>query len=488
MKDESLENNLVTLHGRGWTVRRLAREFNISRERVDRILGMNEQNRSMGTAITALSSKPKVSKKLGPHKEYIGELLEKYTDPAATNQRIFELIQDKGYEGGITILADYLKQIRGKKVEEPIICIETTRGQRGYHDWSEYYIEFTEHGKREKVTFFSFILGYSRRQYIEVVEDKTQRTLFKCLVSNFLYFDGVPREIKGDNQKACVDRWEMGAPVFNKNFMEFATFYRFRPLTIHPGKPTEDLKIERPFYYLETNFLNARTFFDLTDLKESLKKWLQERNDLRIHRTTRRRPIDLYGEEHPFLLALPREQYDTSLLEYRVVNNEACVEYRGYYYAVPKAYMFETCMVRLSDTEVIIYSPLCEEIKRYPIAAKGSPDRYIGRPSQPGSRKVSLTVSDLTSRLEVFGPEMTAYIEQIKRHKPGSYTHHLLRLLSLKVNYYADDIVLAVRRALLHKVYESSSIENFLSLNATKKNELRIFPDRKDDHKNDRYT
>ena len=488
MKDESLENNLVTLHGRGWTIRRLAREFHVSRERVSRILGINEQNRSNGTALTALTSKPKSSKKLGPHKEYIGELLEKYTNPAATNQRIFELIQDKGYEGGITILADYLSQIRGKKVEEPIFCIETTRGQRGYHDWSDYIIEFTRDGKRVKVTFFSFILGYSRRQYIEVVEDKTQRTLFKCLVNTFLYFDGVPREIKGDNQKACVDRWEMGAPVFNKSYMEFATFYRFRPLTIHPGKPREDLKIERPFYYLETNFLNARTFFDLSDLKESLRKWLQEKNDLRIHRTTRQRPMDRYGEEHPFLQVLPAAQYDTSLLEYRVVNNEACVEHGGYYYAVPKAYMFETCMVRLSDTEVIIYSPLCEEIKRYPIAAKGSPDRYIGRPSESGGRKVSLTLSDITSRLQVFGPEMTAYIEQIKRHKPGSYTHHLLRILSLKTIYYADDIVLALRRALLHKVYESSCIENFLSLNASKKNELRLFPDRKDDNQNDRYT
>jgi len=41
---------------------------------------------------------------------------------------------------------------------------------------------------------------YSRRQYIEVVEDKSQRTLFECLVYAFMYFDGVAREIKSDNQ------------------------------------------------------------------------------------------------------------------------------------------------------------------------------------------------------------------------------------------------------------------------------------------------
>jgi transposase len=99
------------------------------------------------------------------------------------------------------------------------------------------------------------------------VEDKTQRTLFRSLVNTFIYFDGVPREIQSDNQKACVDRWELGRPVFNKQMLEFATFYRFRPMAIHPGKPQENLKIERPFFYLEMNFLNARKFYTLTGVR-----------------------------------------------------------------------------------------------------------------------------------------------------------------------------------------------------------------------------
>ncbi|MCX6011836.1 MAG: IS21 family transposase [Chloroflexi bacterium] len=477
MKDESLENNIITLHERGWSVRRLSGEFGISRERVSRIIGRNENKRACVTGIKAV--KTKCSPKLDLYKEYIGDLLESYTEPPATNQRIFELIKEKGYQGGITILGDYLSGIRGKKVKDPVICIETAPGQRGYHDWSEYYIDFAEGGIREKVTFFSFILGYSRRQYIEVVEDKVRSTLLKSLINTFLYLDGVPKEIKSDNQKACVDRWELGQPVFNKNFLEFATHYRFRPKTIHPGKPQENLKIERPFYYLETNFLNARKFFNKTELKESLRRWLREKNDVRIHRTTRRRPIDLYKEEHPYLQALPVEQYDTSLLEYRIVNNESCVELGGYYYFVPKQYMFEACPVRVSDTEVIIYSPECEEIKRYPIAERGRKDRYIGRPRQENHSKVNLNISEIISRLEVFGAEMSDYIEQIKRHKPGSYAHHLRQILSLKVNYHVDDIIIAVRRALQHKVYESSSIENFLSLNAQKKNEVRLFPENK---------
>jgi transposase len=474
MKDESLENSIVTLYEKGWSVRRLSITFSISRERVNRILRRNEHQRNASNGENR-REKPSRGSMLDPYKETIAELLEQHTDPPPTKQRILELIREKGYTGGRTILHGYLTGVMGKQLPDPIYCVETAPGERGYHDWSDYVIDFTEGGPH-KVTFFSFILGYSRRQYIEVVEDKTQRTLFKSLVNTFVYFDGVPREIKSDNQKACVDRWELGGPVFNKQFLAFATHYRFRPLAIHPGKPRENLKIERPFYYLEVNFLNARKFYDLTDLKVTLRTWLTGTNDLRIHRRTRQSPLERFKEEHGFLQALPREQYDTSRLEYRVVNNESCVEWCGYYYVVAAKYMFESCLVRVSDTEIVIYAPSCEEIQRYRLAEKGEQDRYVGRNWQGERPKVSLSSPEIISRLEVFGTEMMQYIELIKRHKASSYTHHLKKILALKVNYHVDDIMMAVRRAMQHQVYDSCSIENFLSLNATKKNELRLLP------------
>lgn len=472
MKDESLENNIVTLFERGWTARGLSREFGISRGRVVRILVRNDHTRSVADEPLATTNyRPS---KLDACKAYIQELLETYVHPPVTNQRIFELIKEKGYDGGITILRDYLTGIRGKKTSEPIYCVETSAGQRGAHDWSDYMIAFTASGDSEKVTFFSFILGYSRRQYIEVVEDKTQATLLKCLVNTFLYFDGVVKEIKSDNQKACVDRWEAGRPIFNKKFLEFATHYRFRPLTIHPGKPSENLKIERPFYYLETNFLNARKFYDKADLKAQLLQWLHEKNDQRIHRTTKQKPIDLYKEELPYLQPLPNQQFDTSLIEYRVVNNESCIEWCGYFYAVPQRYMYEACPVRISDTEIIIYSPGCEEVRRYPLAEKGRKDRYIGRILPDSRKRADLNAGDVITRLQAFGPEMTDYISRMKQHKSKNYLHHLRHILSLKVNYHVDDIIIAVRRALKHKVYESASIENFLVMNAEKKNEVQL--------------
>lgn len=472
MKDELLENMVVTLHSRGWSLRDIARKLGISRGRVRRIMDGNRHKRETGG--DDQRTKAQRASLLDPYKEYITGLLDQYKDPHITNQRILELIREKGYQGGKTILGDYLAGLRGKKTEDPVVCVETAPGQRGSHDWSEYYIGFSDVNKKEKVIFFSFILNYSRRQYIEVVDDKTQPTLLKCLVSTFTYFDGVPCQVKSDNQKPCVDRWELGRAVFNKKYLEFASHYHFTPLSITPGKPRENLKIERPFYYLEKSFLSGRSFCNRADLKRQLTDWLENTNDQRIHRTTKQTPFSLYRQEYPFLQPLPKKHYDTALSGYRIVNNESCIEWQGYFYVVPKAYMHQTCLVREDNGQVIIYDSARGEIIGYPVAEKDSADRYIGR--TPREQKDNyLRIKEIISRLETMGPVMEEYIEQVKMYKSNSFRYHLSRILQLKVNYQKEDILLAVSRALKYKVYESSSIENFLHVNAQKKNEITLF-------------
>jgi transposase len=243
MKDEKLENSVVTLFTLGWAIRKLSCDLGISRGRVRRILARNAGSRDT-TGTGKVPVKRKGKSKLDPYKDEITFFLKKYSK--ATNQRVLEHIRDKGYDGGRTILGEYLLSIRRPGSKKPVRMVETDPGQRAAHDWSDYNIKFTGGGndKIVSVTFFSYILAHCRRQYMEVVEDKTQKTLMRCLINAFIYMDGVPREIKSDNQKACVDRWEYGRPVFNKKLLEFASHYRFKPLAITPGKPVENLYVK----------------------------------------------------------------------------------------------------------------------------------------------------------------------------------------------------------------------------------------------------
>jgi transposase len=477
MKDEAFENSVIYHHGQGWSIRRLARDYHCGRNRILRILNENKQRRAEGVS-TLVAPKVRHSK-LDPYKEHIQELLQQFGN--ITTQRIYEMIQEKGYPGKISQVEVYVRTIRTSKSPSVIKCVETAPGQRAAHDWSDYMIEFASSAaKSHKVTFFSYILAYSRRQYIEVVEDKTQRTLFECLVHAFMYFDGAPRQIKSDNQKACVDRWECGQPMFNRHFLGFASHYGFRPLAIRPGKPTENLKVERPFYYLETNFLNGRIFRDKNDLKEQLRSWLTQVNDVRVHRTTRRRPIDMFVDEVPCLLPLPTTHYDTSLIVYRVVNQESCVHYQGYHYFVPGDHLFKSCPLRVTSDQLIIYSHDFKLLAAHPLAKKGDTNRYIGLPTSYIHGRV-LDLSQVKQRLSAMGPVMEAYVEKLVLQKKDP-TYSLNALLALKVHYYTEDILKAVGRALDHGVYDIKTIERFLKTHTQGRDAIKTLFDQIPDY------
>lgn len=476
MKNEQLENAVITLHGQGWSIRRISRELSVSRGRIRRLLTSNADIRD--TAPEPVKKPRARASKMDPYKEIISQLLEKYSN--ITGQRVFEHLVEKGFEGKISIVREYLRTVRPENPKTPIRLVETDPGQRAAHDWSDYRITFIGSKEAEQVTFFSYILAYSRRQYIEVVNDKTQKTLLRVLINAFIYLDGVPREIKSDNQKACVDRWEMGRPLFNAKYLQFATHYHFQPLTITPRRPTENLKIERPFYYLEKSFLNGREFKDKQDLKTQLLQWLTQVNDVRIHATTREKPIDRYIREHPHLQILPAHHFDTTEVVHLVVNLESCVQWKGYQYVVPPRYIFEVCPVRIGEDHLDVYSPAGEQLAHHPIARPGQKERYVGTHQKTG-RKTGLPIADIIDRLEAFSPLMSDYIDQVKRHKPGSWRYHLRGLLALKVNYRTEDILIAIRRAQKYKVFDSGTVERFLETNSEPRYNIKLTFNRKDD-------
>jgi len=237
--------------------------------------------------------------------------------------------------------------------------------------------------------------------------------------------------------------------------------------------------VERPFYYLETNFLNGRRFRDKNDLKEQLRSWLTQVNDVRVHRTTRRRPIDMFVDEVPCLLSLPTTHYDTSLIVYRVVNQESCVHYQGYYYYVPGDYLFKSCPLRVTSDHLIIYSHDFKLLISHPLAEKGATGRYIGLPPAYTHGRV-LKLSEVTQRLSVMGRVMEKYTEKLILQKKDP-TPALNALLALKVHYFTEDILKAIGRAMDHGVYDIKTIERFLKTHAQGRDAIKTLFDQSPD-------
>jgi hypothetical protein len=130
-------------------------------------------------------------------------------------------------------------------------------------------------------------------------------------------------------------------------------------------------KVEKPFQYVAGNLLNGRTFTSLEHLNEMAAQWLAEIADVHIHRETKRRPIDLYEEEKPHLLALPAQPYDTARVLYRTVEPEGHIAWLQNFYSVPWQRIGELLPVRVTENELTVYGPDVKEIARHELFPSG---------------------------------------------------------------------------------------------------------------------
>jgi transposase len=203
------ENLVTTLHKKGWSYRRIARELDISRNTVRAIVERVERARSEGHS--ALPQRVARKRMLDSYEEFIAEKLEKYPDISAV--RLHEELGGVGFTGGYTIVRERLSALRPEPKAKPVERFETLPGEQGQQDWSPYTIDFTEAGT-QKVECFSFILGYSRRQFVRFGERQDFYALIREHVRAAEHLGGMPAEVLYDNQATIVLRREAGIPIY----------------------------------------------------------------------------------------------------------------------------------------------------------------------------------------------------------------------------------------------------------------------------------
>jgi transposase len=230
---EDLEHQLVTLFGEGWSIRTLCRHFGLGRNTVRRILRKHKARRDHGHDGKDRGATLPRASKLDPHIPRVRALLDQF--PNITGERIFEELKADGYEGGISILRDRLRALRHLPKKDPVVRFETEPGAQGQMDWSPYTIRFTRTGKAT-VLCFSYILAFSRRQYIDFALHRDFHTLIRRHQDTFDFFGGAPAHCLYDGEKTVVLRFEAGRPVYNPAFIAFITHYECRPVAVRRAR------------------------------------------------------------------------------------------------------------------------------------------------------------------------------------------------------------------------------------------------------------
>jgi len=306
------------------------------------------------------------------------------------------------------------------------------------------------------------LLGYSRRQYLHFVESMDLPTTLREHVHAFHHLGGVARTCLYDNFKAVVLRHDADGAFYNPKFLAFATHYGFRPQACRVRRPQTKGKVERHFFYVETSLLNGRTFETLAHLNEVTAGWLTNVADVRVLRDFKESPQQRHAVEQPQLLALPTCDFDTAQVVYRHVNVEGYITQRLNFYSVPWSYIGQVLPVRITESEVIIYSIGLEEISRHalaPRATQGARQTLKShRPAvDPAERELVLR-----QRFGELGPIAVQFLDGLLA-KQIQGKRQAQQLLALVAQYQRDDVRQALERAVRFGAFSLAAIRRILA-------------------------
>jgi hypothetical protein len=334
-------------------------------------------------------------------------------------------------------------------------------------DYGVYDLDFTREGRR-RVYLFGYLLSYSRRQYLRGVESMDLVTTLREHVHAFHHLGGAARVCLYDNFKAVVLRHDADGPFYNPKFLAFATHYGFKPQACQVRRPQTKGKVERRFWYVETSLLNGRTFDTLVHRNEVTAWWLANLADGRVLREFKESPRERHQRAQPQLLPLPACDFDTALVVYRHVNVEGFVSQHSNLYSVPWSYIGQVLPVRVTESEVIIYSTGLDEIARHrlvPGTLTGT--RQVHKSHHPTDDPGQRTLL-LRQRFGELGPMAVQFLDGLLA-KQIQGKRQAQQLLALVAHYRREDVLAALERAVRFGAFSLAAMHRILAARARPK-------------------
>jgi transposase len=462
---EEMRHEIVQRHQSGMSMRAIAEELGISRGAVARALARVQAQRDGRTAPWP-GPRPRPRKSIiDPFEPILKELLAKY--PNLTTERALQELQARGFTGKYTVVRQRMGLLRPRTPRAPVPRFETGPGAQAQMDYGVYDIDFTREGRR-RVYLFSYLLGYSRRQYLRWVESMDLLTTLREHVHAFRHLGGVARVCLYDNFKAVVLWRDADGPLYNPKFLAFATHYGFKPQACQVRRPQTKGKVERKFFYVETNLLNGRTFDTLEHLNEVTAQWLASVADVRVLRDFKESPLQRHTREQPDLLPLPACDFDTAVVVYRHVNVEGFVGYRLNFYSVPWSYIGQVLPVRIMGDKVIIYSISLEEIARHQLVPNPQTGvRQLIKSHHPQGDPEQRTLL-LKQRFGELGPIAVQFLDGLLA-KQTYGKMQAQQLLALVAHYQRVDVLKALERAVRFGAFSLAAVRRILAAHAKPK-------------------
>jgi len=265
-----------------------------------------------------------------------------------------------------------------------------------------------------------------------------------------------------DNLKSAVIRRLTGeAPVFNARYLDFSKHYGFKIKACAVGKGNEKGRVENAVGYVKKNFLGGLDLPDFSAVNPGARQWLDEVANVRVHGTTKKRPVDLLGAERPSMQALPSEVYNIATIRPVRATKMFRVVLDTNKYSVPHEYAGSQLNMHAWPDRLCIYSAgklIARHNRSYDrhqdMEDPDHPKALLQQRRKAEDQRLYMSFLKLSPKAEEY------YNELAKRRMNPK--HHVRKIVGLSEIYSADEMRRAIDDAFAFQAFSSEYIANIL--------------------------
>jgi len=445
---EELRQAIGVLKAQGRPLREISRALKVSRNTVRRVLRERERPETP-------AEHPRIQ-------AIVALLPDLYRDCKGNAVRIGEVLKDTHrIEIAYSTLTRLIREhsdLRTPKKRSGTYTFGP--GEEMQHDTSPHHLILG--GKKVTAQCASLILAYSRMLFIVYYPRFTRFEAKAFLSAALQFFDGAARRCVIDNTSVILAGGSGANALIAPEMEAFGELFGFHFMAHAIGHSDRKGRIERPFSYVENNFLAGRTFTDWADLNAQARAWCEGVANAKPKRILGMSPQAAYPMEKAHLLALPAFIPPVTEIHYRVVDCYGFIHLDTNRYSVPERWVGKKVAVHKRPEQVLVYADrkLIAEHPRL-IGQRQGERRAPGhhtrlerrRAAGPSPQEQALTGRD---------PRLDAYVVALKRRAPGRGVGKLRRLLALKRTYPAEPFLAAIEQALHYGLFDLARVEHLI--------------------------
>jgi len=274
-----------------------------------------------------------------------------------------------------------------------------------------------------------------------------------------------------DNLKAAVLNGSGRAACLHPEFLALCGYFCLQPIACERRDPESKGIVEQGVGYVKHNALAGRgeELNRFEDYRALAPLWRDQVANVRMHQTTRERPVDRFQKERALLRALPAIPFDTDEVVPAVVNSQARIEFDGNRYSTPPQWVRRPVTIRASRDAIRVLHEgqvVAQHVRSYD---RGelivlADHRLAALALSRRSRSTALEQA-----FDALGPEARQF-HLCLRGQPVKTGVHLRRLLGLAQLYGAAEVLSAIARALELAAYDAAYVESLLLAQRRRRN------------------